>query len=134
MSRYLSLAPEGKVPFVVDTEEREIEGYYLTAAAAAEAARLLNSQKPPEVVETTDEDDRPVLACPHDGCDSTEFLELDRAERENPVEYLPAEPEASLLAGISVAQGQSDFETVGWLCAGCRRDVSIPLDLDVSWS
>lgn len=65
-----------------------------------------------------------VLTCPV--CDRQDIREWDRAERWNRTE----------LRGdvLFVSQGQSDFETMDYICADCQATMDLPEGIEVEWT
>lgn len=66
------------------------------------------------------------LVCPR--CGKDDIREHDRAERWNPIEIVNG--------GLAVNQLQSDFETVGLVCADCCTELDAPQEVyeRMGWS
>ncbi len=81
-----------------------------------------------------------VLRCPHcatliDPDDEPDALvEHDAAIRHNDAGafYPDGDPDAG--ASIAVNQGQTEHATMAFTCAACDRIVSLPADIDTTWS
>lgn len=139
----------------------------LEAFAEAVRVTLAVEPDPPEVLACLvvlegDEDETTlVLVCPHAGCVSRSFYEIDQATRNNDVDFeepyvdedtmaltetrsfhhvypttpnVPPSTYEAEVFGVHIYQGDGNFETTGHACQGCGGSVTLPVWLDVSWS
>ena len=79
---------------------------------------------PREVLIYLNDPAEPAMICPHRGCDSEEFWEVDQATRWNPI-TLHSDCRGSFLAWAEGSNGDG-YQHTGHLCQGCQQPVTMP--------